>query len=113
MKIINLDEMCPESATIVHNQKEYLLAPLGTEELLRIIPVWEKYSGVGAPTDLATQLNLSIEFISQVLPDFPEEELRKLTAVQLRHLMTAVMNTIGLTEPDEKAGAEGPKADAA
>lgn len=111
METLNLDKLCPESMEVVHKGKAYLLEPMSTERLLEIVPIWEKYSDVDKK-DLKEQLALSTEFLGQILPDFPGNDLKKLTVWQLRAFMEAVMKTMGLEEiEDEGKGDEGPKED--
>ena len=109
MKELNLDDLCPESIEVIHKGEKYLLEPLSTERLLQIVPIWEKYSDVNEK-DLKSQLTLAMEFISEILPEFPADSLNKLTAIQLRAFMTAIMETMGLEEVEAEGEAtKGPK----
>lgn len=108
MKQLNLDDLCPESVEITYKEKTYILEPLNTERLLEIIPIWNKY-GEADEKDLAVQMKLAAEFIGEVLPEFPSESMGKLTAMQLKAFMDAILSTMGLVESDDEEVESNPK----
>ena len=108
MKQLNLDDLCPESVEITYKEKTYILEPLNTERLLEIIPIWNKY-GEAEEKDLAVQMKFAAEFIGEVLPEFPSESMGKLTAMQLKAFMDAILSTMGLVESDDEEVESNPK----
>lgn len=93
-KKLNLDELRPEDVEITYGGHIYLLEPLSTERLVEIAPIWEKYKGV-KDIDLGQQLEFAIEFLGDVLPEFPLEGLKKMTPKQLKMFMQEVAETLG------------------
>lgn len=90
-RVLNLDEFLPEPSKVSFMGTEYTVAPVGVETLFRLISLME---GMDASMAEKEVLDKIMGLLKDVLPDMPEEVIRKLSVIQLFGLINFIVEEL-------------------
>jgi hypothetical protein len=109
-KIINLDDLIPESQIIILDGTEHEVHPPTVDSYLKIMKSREK---LRLANDEAEQMNQAINLIVMSCPTLTRERLGRLPLKALTALTDIIQELMGIDSTDEEAFAKPGAGDAA